>query len=193
MAMKKLLRPFPCTFRSFALSLLLAGAASIQAADSEKSWDIPADVSQWRFFSGDEFPGAKGAVSDGTSDSREIVVMEYDFSGGGEYVQIEAKETVPEEFTELRFEARSDREQSFVIRLIDDTDQTHQYALKYTNPSEWQALRVDFNERATDHFKGANDGVIHYPIRFIGLCVQISDENKTEPGKVEFSKIQLLK
>ncbi len=179
--------------RSLAVSLLLAGSASIQAGDPAKTRDLPVNELPWKFIDGAEFPGATGSVSDGTTNDRETIEVNYDFSGGGEYVEIEFAETVPEGFTEFRFEARSDRDQTLVVRLIDDTEQTHQYRVPFTKPSEWQNLRVDFSEPATDYFFGAEDGIIHYPIKAIGFCVLVSATNREEAGKVEFSRLQLVK
>lgn len=191
--MNKPLCPYRPIFRSLAMSLLLAGTASIQAGDPTDTREILLNESEWIFIDGAEFPGAEGSVSGDESDGREMIAVNYDFSGGGNYVEIETKESVSEGFAELRFEARSDQNQTVVVRLVDSTDQTHQYALKYTNPSEWQNLRVELSEQATDHYYGADDGILHYPIKAIGFCVLASDTNKAEAGKVEFSKIQLVK
>jgi len=191
--MSSSLRRFCRIFRPLALSVLLAGTPAIQAGDPEDAREILLNESAWIFIDGAEFPGATGSVSGEELDGREMIVANYDFTGGGNYVEIETKETVPEGFAELRFEARSDRYQSIVVRLVDSTDQTHQYSLKYTSPSEWQNLRVELSEQATDHYHGADDGVLHYPIKAIGFCILAGDANRAEAGKVEFSKPQLVK
>jgi hypothetical protein len=85
----------------------------------------------------------------------------------------------------LRIGVKASQPLKISIRLIDQTDQCHQFATAYGGSGFWETLRVGLNRNASEHWGGANDGKLHFPIRKVSLGVQ---RPAGEPvGTVEFA------
>jgi len=164
----------------------------LHAQLSKVQLDVFAPTEIWNFNPGSEYPGAQGnfqllKTEIGTA----VGVLSYDFTAGGSYVAAGTTVDIIDEFRELRIQARANQQLMMGVRLRDSTDQVHQWQMAYGNVGEWQRLRVDLKRPAGSHFSGANDGVIHYPIRSIQLLV---NGNLVEQlGSVQFSELQLIR
>lgn len=172
---------------SLGLSLSLTCAL---ADDSEVDLRLLSG-SGWNFSPGAEFPGAKGSFKTDVLEGDEVGILEYDFSAGGGYVQGTASVSIGDEYNEIRFRAKSDQEFTMEVRLGDSSGQTFQYTMdKYADIGEWKTYRLDFRKAASQHFQGANDGVIHFPITSLGILVKnVGDQ----VGQATFTEIKILK
>lgn len=90
-----------------------------------------------------------------------IANLEYDFTQGGLYVAGAGNVRVEEGPTEIRFKFKADTPLTVGIRLVDKTNQTHQYQFAYTDEGQWQEYRVDLAEKAGLIFGGKGDKVLH--------------------------------
>ena len=57
------------------------------------------------------------------------------------------------------------------VRLIDATGQCHQFPEAYAGTGAWETIRVALDSRPSEHWGGANDGKLHFPIRHLSLGV----------------------
>lgn len=125
-------------------------------------------------------------------DGKDIGIVEYDFTnptgGGTPYVLAGVACDIKKGPMDLKINVRSPiKKQKLTFRLVDSTGQTHQIKTKIKNPGEWNTIVIPLNKRK-EHWGGAKDGLIHYPIQKIFFSVPLPDpKNKT--GKVEYSDI----
>ncbi|MBI2589514.1 hypothetical protein HYW32_00560 [Candidatus Berkelbacteria bacterium] len=78
------------------------------------------------------------------------------------------------------------------MRIKDATDQVHQLMLG-TFPSGWRYVRYDLvNAEARSHWGGANDGVIHYPIRFDSILIDRLGERGYYEGSAYLDDLFVL-
>ncbi len=177
------------------LLFLFAASSCALAKDPEPAGtdlEVFAPSQTWTFLKGTEFaPGGEGSFTVHAGDNESIGVLKYDFTGGGVYVAGKTKVEIPEGYTELRFQVKSDLDQRVGIRLFDESGQAHQTLLDYTDPGNWQELRLDLTAKAPSTFGGAKDGVIHYPIGQIWLLVE--KKGQTDPGEVSFKGVRAYK
>ena len=169
-------------------------SATTSAAANSDQRDLEVySVSDWNFTNGPEFPGAAGTFSVGMDNNRTVGILTYDFTGGGNYVAASKNVTVNAGWSEMRFEVNSDQPDNPVfVRLVDSTDQVHQFNISYTNTGQWQAVRVDLSAPSQNHYAGANDGIIHFPLKQIWLGLGNAKKNSIK-GKALFSDISVLK
>ena len=149
---------------STALATASFGAANEAKAREELADDFSTD--NWGFSNGGEYPGAKGAK--GLSEEECVSAptamrVEYDFTGGGNYVGIGRDITIPEQVKKVSFRAMITGENTIFMRVADSTGQTHA-----TNPmplksiGAWVEMTVDLKKSMfVQHWQGAKDGVIH--------------------------------
>ena len=165
-----------------------ASAASVAAAP-EGAVDLKlfAEGAAWTFIknTGDgAFELAKG-----DSGSRSGVVR-YDFSRSAStswpYVLASTATSIAAGAREVRINARSPIPQALTFRLVDSTGQTHQYKTRITDANQWQTITIPLTRRL-EHWDGANDGVIHFPIRQIVLSVP-APKSGEKSGQVEFAE-----
>lgn len=176
-----------------ALVPLLAILLSVQIGtgpcqgQSRGNVDLELAGRPWTFNNGPEFhPGGSGSVSVKNEEEQETVQLAFDFSAGGTYVAARTDAQITEGFAQLRFRARADQALKLAFRLVDATGQIHQTSLAYSDAGEWQVFRVDLT-RPGDHFGGSNDGMIHYPIQALEICV----EKTSEPGTISFAAFEV--
>ena len=139
--------------------------------DGEHALNLFDKGTHWTFFNGQEFPGATGSFALASDGARKIGNLGYDFTKGGNYVSAETSISVSDRTGELRFGMRADRGLGLSVRLIDRTGQCHQFAKAYSGTGSWETIRVALDRAASEHWGGANDGKIHFPLRTICFCV----------------------
>ncbi len=120
-----------------------------------------------------------------------VGVLHYDFSNSpeaksGQYVLASATTSMAEGSTELRIDVRSSRSQRLTFRLVDDSGQTHQYKTKISGTGDWETVRISLT-RKLEHWGGAKDGKIHFPIKGLTLSVP-KPEGDPPSGKVEYAR-----
>jgi len=169
---------------------MVATLAPDALAGEEKPLDLPGST-QWAYYPGYEFPGAKGGRRLENTDGRDAVIVSYDFSGGGAYIIAGAKVEIAQGAAELRFDVRADRELKILVRMEDSEKQTHQYPLHYDTPGQWQTMTIRFGEPAAKSFGGPADGTIRYPILKFWAGVGKS-QAAMEPGEAAFSNFRLF-
>ena len=118
-----------------------------------------------------------------------IGVLHYDFTNSSSrstpYVLASVDTDIPESAQFLQVNARSPRKQPVTFRVVDSTGQTHQFKGSVQGTQSWETIVIPLN-RKLEHWGGANDGKIHFPIKSFVISVpQPSGEPKT--GKIEFS------
>lgn len=171
-----------------AIAVALGIGAQAIAQDVELSAELIDDFSKdsWGFSNGGEFRGAKGGKSLSETEfvsAPTAMCVEYDFSEGGVYVGIVRNISVPEQVRVVSLRARITGKNTVFMRIEDASGQTHatgSIALK--DVGAWQDITVSLDKKTfRQHWQGAKDGVIHWPLKsiFIG------------PNKAENKKGQL--
>src|SRR4029077_7561535 len=85
----------------------------------------------WNFTRGEEFPGAKGAlttVGEGPTAGQAAMKLAGDFTGGGAYVAaVKSLQELPAQDTAaVRMQVKTDNAHLVGIQLVDGSGQTHQ-------------------------------------------------------------------
>lgn len=166
--------------------------SGLHAESSERNLELFSGTT-WRFNAGKEFkPGGEGSFALAQDDGKNIGILKYQFENGGAYVGGRTDLVIEnEDFTEIRFQAKSDSAQKLSVRFIDNTKQWHQIKLKYSKVGEWELFRIPLRGESYSHFGGANDGVIHFPINILEFLVSNSADNSD--GEVKFTDAKLVR
>lgn len=178
--MKTLLIPL----LSISFSLALSPLAPAQLADTNR----------WKVNLGVEFPGATASAEAGTDDGSEYVGLEYDFSGGGNYVALVNDSPIQEPSLELRFQVYLDAPHNLAARFVDARGEVFQYTVDTVTPGEWSDQRIKLSEAPTTRFmasgQSAGDGKIIYPISSVWLIIE-NNPKEAPQGNVKFRKIEV--
>jgi hypothetical protein len=139
----------------------------------------------WKF----EKNTGDGSFTLSAEGDKPIGVMTYDFSKSKSkstpYILASAPVSIPEGTTAVQLKARSAIKHRVTIRLIDQTGQTHQYKLPVAGSGDWVSVRMNLKKKA-EHWGGANDGKIHFPIQQIVLSIP-APAGDVKTGKMEFT------
>jgi hypothetical protein len=146
--------------------------------------------SKWNFSNGQEFPGAAGSFELAADGEKSLGKLHYSFEKGGAYVSTETHVAFPSSAAELRLEVRSIQGLHISVRLIDATGQCHQFVTVCSGTGAWETLRVALDKRASEHWGGANDGKLHFPIDVVALCVGKPADGAV--GTAEFSSARTI-
>ncbi len=127
-------------------------------------------------------------------DGKRIGTLEYDFSKAGSTgkapatVLASSAVNIAEGATEINLQARSAIAQGLTFRLVDSTGQKHQFRFRIKEAGQWVSIKIPLDKKL-EHFSGANDGVMHFPIATLVISVPMpADGAKT--GKVEFADVK---
>lgn len=144
----------------------------------------------WRFCNGPEFPGAAGSIDiiEGTSDGTGIT-LNYDFTGGGSYVAAYCDLAVPEALGQVRFRLNKPPDATITVRVADATGQTFQKSVYYDYAGH-RDLEFDM-QGWTASWGGAADGVLHQPIRTIGILIEKQGLSELA-GNISFCRVETL-
>ena len=130
----------------------------------------------------------KGAVKTAESDGRKTVVIDWDFSTSKSRSTPYVMTTVPVEIAEgaasFSFLARTQIAQGLTFRFIDATGQTLQTRCRVKGTKDWELMTIPMN-RKFEHWDGANDGFIHFPVKSIN--VNIPKPAEAASGQVELA------
>ena len=158
----------------------LATAPALPAAQELALFDAQDPRAAWTFDNGAEFPGAKGALrvrEDVEPQFRPCLELQADFRGGGNYVQM--GRPLPEadiEAVSFWLKAPADT-RDITLRLVDGTDQCHQFVLGIEPHGRWQRIFFPVAHaleqagkgaplpmvRRYEGWGGARDGAWHNP------------------------------
>jgi Cellulase (glycosyl hydrolase family 5) len=183
--------PLPLNAATLPLAALApAGAHPLPAARTIAAFDAPPSdaLSQWSYSPGSEFPGASGSLVDAEGRTGRGAALRYDFSCGGthwvalagrscgRYVAMQLNK-MPAALTHaagdepaIAFDVFNARATAWpTLRVIDHTGQTLQFKanarpLENHLGQQWTRVLVPVGASAL-HWGGANDGVLHLPIR----------------------------
>jgi hypothetical protein len=141
--------------------------------------DFEGDLVGWKYVGGEEFPGAKGAMSRDTARSHAghaSLRLEADFRGGGAYVGVwrDLETANLPDVAEIRLQVRAENLSRVGIRIVDATGQCHQktVALPPGVTTSWQTLVLKVSDLVGgEHWAGANDGQWHGPPQGLGINI----------------------
>ena len=166
----------------------VAGSSAANGrAEGSVDLKLFAEGAEWTFTKNTGDGGFELAKNDAGAPSG---VLRYDFSKSAStswpYVLASTATSIPAGAREVRLNARSPIAQQLTFRLVDSTGQTHQWKTRITEANQWQSLTIPLT-RKLEHWDGANDGVIHFPIQQIVLSVP-APKSGEKTGKVEFAE-----
>jgi hypothetical protein len=197
-------KPAASCATALALNLLLTTAAS--ATGTIADFENAADVTSWSFYNGAEYPGARGAIVSTSSLGRKCAELQYDFTPivgstaafDPHYVlaQHAVSDLQAAGATGVHFLLQPSSPDLHVsIRITDTSGQTLQYAVSGLIPLTarsslaWRDSATDL-AKPSQYWSGANDGVIHPPIKTIAVLLDAT--NKRDTGYVRFDNIELV-
>jgi hypothetical protein len=161
--------------------IAMEGAVNLKLFEAGTSWKFLPNTGQGSFV----------LAMDG---DKPIGVLNYDFtqsrSQSTPYVLAAVPVRIEKGATTLVIHARSAIRQRLTFRVVDSTGQTHQYKGSITGTGGWEAVRIPLNRRL-EHWGGAADGQIHFPIEQFVISVPLPGEDH-KAGKVEFSDALLI-
>ena len=139
---------------------------------------------QWAF----ERNTGQGSFTLGTADDgRPVGVLAYDFTAakakGTPYVLAVGAVNIPQGPSRVTLQVRAEQAQRLTFRVVDSTDQTHQFKTR-VGAGAWEGVSIPL-DRKLEHWGGAADGTIHYPIT--KLIVSVPKPEGAAAGKVELS------
>ena len=146
--------------------------------------------SNWKFIK-NTGEGSFNVATD--TDGTPIGVTQYDFSnpyGKSTPYVIALVKTNIASADYLSLDARSDLAQKLTFRVSDSTGQTLQYKTRLRGGGHWENIRIPLN-RKLEHWGGANDGKVHFPITSISMNVPRTQTDKLA-GKVEYARAVAL-
>jgi len=137
------------------------------------------------FYNGAEFPGAKGSLA---VSPEHVAQMQFDFTGGGHYVETTFRLKQPRAVRHITFAANKPNGYFFTVRVTDAQGQTFQKTVHHAAEG-WTTFRFDM-ENWTGFWGGPNDGVLAQPIKSFAILL----ENTKQPvatGVVQIKDVAL--
>jgi GH35 family endo-1,4-beta-xylanase len=119
------------------------------------------------FYNGAEFPGAKGSL---TVTPEQVAQMQFDFTGGGHYVEMTFRLPQPRAVRRVAFSAEKPQGYFFTVRVTDSQGQTFQKTVHHAAEG-WAAFRFDM-ENWTGSWGGPGDGALVQPIRSFAILLE---------------------
>ncbi len=164
--------------RTYLLIVLVNSFICLAWADRVvENFETPSLPTAWTFSNGAEFPGATGTLTQtlGSNGIGKAARLTADFSKGGNYVSATYPLPIPGSAKAISFLARLDPGARVVVRVTDLTSQVLQYSLSRPltalDQEQW-FLRTFTLDVPSSHFGGANDGVLHQPIKQIAFLIE---------------------
>lgn len=139
----------------------------------------------WTFYENN----SDGAFELGHEADVPIGRIHYDFNATAndayrDYVYAETAVTIPAA-RGLQLQVRTEVAQQLTLRIIDSTEQTHQFKTQLSGSNEWETVFMPF-ENNLENWGGAADGTIHFPLqRFV---LSVPEPNNRTTGSLTFSR-----
>jgi hypothetical protein len=128
------------------------------------------------------------------SETKSFGVLHYDFTQSQTQsrplVQASTNIEIAESASAVLIYVRSPLRQQLTFRLIDSTAQTHQFKQRIEGNGLWERVEIPLTRRL-EHWGGANDGNIHYPIKSLIFAVPLPSEDN-QRGKVEYADVMVV-
>ena len=134
--------------------------------------------------------GGDGSFALDADASKPIGVFNFDFTSGGQYILATAETNIADTASAVTFNARCSIAQKVTVRLVDQTGQTHQFKGGVKGTGEWETIRIPLGKKL-EHWDGANDGKIHFPIKAISLSLP-APAGDVKAGKIVFADLAVL-
>jgi hypothetical protein len=160
----------------FCFIVIAAGCRRKDAEAIIEDYEGAPVAGDWVFGNGPEFPGAKGgfAVVAGRGKSNSKAgVLNFDFTGGGNYVIASLSFGIPRQLHGISFWISGFVPGTrLIVRLIDESNQTFQYdpAIAGDADSGWMRITV-FLSDWDSFWEGHGDGVFHGGIKSVGIGI----------------------
>jgi hypothetical protein len=126
--------------------------------------------------------------------SKPIGVLHYDFSNktgkNTPYVLAQAELKIPDTAGQFQIHVRSPKPHRVTMRFVDSTGQTLQVKGSVKGDGSWETVTVHL-DRKMEHWDGANDGKVHFPIKSLFLSIPQQGEDDKD-GKIEFADAATL-
>ena len=159
----------------------------------------------WSFVNGVEFGPSTGTydrLGDGSAPNPYTLKLMGDFSKGGGYVSALGKfnsgvlallaKMDPSKVTGLRFRARSKDTKGINFRLYDASGQDHLFRMGLAPDGEWHTIEIKKLEASSQHWGGANDGNIHWPIQTFAVLLERGNLVTPPLGTLEITQVELV-
>ncbi|RKZ71027.1 MAG: hypothetical protein DRQ57_19170, partial [Gammaproteobacteria bacterium] len=183
------------SLKSLSVLVMVIVSIGVSHAQEIKLKDIVVDdfsTDACSVTTGAEFPGAKCGKSLSKTEFKSApsaMCIDYDLTGGGMYVGIGKQLSMSAKVQSISFDAKITSNNKLCLRLTDNIGQTHQsgfVSLKKINT--WQKMMFSLNKKTfPQHWggaKGSKKGVINFPVKSIGIYVQLTGEDRTiQKGK----------
>ena len=154
---------------SYALLVALQAPVALAAAhDVTRSIAIDDFESPrgWFTWAGDSKPLPTGGiriVEAGAHGGKRCASLYYDVSCNSGYVATGTNLLLPAGTKEIRFQARTDAQVVFIVRIHDSKGQTHQKHVSLTS-GPWQEVVLSLSEPWPHRYGGPADGTLYQPI-----------------------------
>ena len=139
----------------------------------------------WKFIKNT----GEGSFDLATDGDKPIGVLKFDFSNKTTdktaYVLAETKVSIPDTAGEFQMNARSAVAKKITLRFVDDTGQTLQIKGSIPASGEWAPIKFSLLKKL-EHWDGANDGKIHFPIKAFLISIP-EPAGDTKTGQIEFA------
>lgn len=193
------LSPVAPTAAQVAAPTVTAATAPAAAMPPAPAPALPEGVSPIPLFSGettwkfDKNTGSGSFAIAKDSAGTGIAILQYDFSKSKArstpYVIASAPMKV-EAASALCLSVRGAVDkQRLTFRVVDSTGQSLQWKSKVTTPGSWEQLHFPLN-RKLEHWDGANDGFVHFPLK--AIVVSVPQPAGVSSGTVEYGPIGLV-
>ncbi|MHB1000317.1 MAG: beta-galactosidase [Armatimonadota bacterium] len=152
-------------------------------------FEAGASIQKWGFYEGPEFPGAKGSVglkSGAAKAGKSGLAFNFDFTGGGNYVQVGRDIPKGMTATGIRLWVRKPSVNSIGVRVTDSEGQTFQKTFNLPLKS-WQEIQITFTGW-TGYWGGKGDGAFRGSPTNFALLVQNDGVKK---GEIHMDDIRL--
>jgi hypothetical protein len=164
-------------------ALPLDSKLSPEADTSRRSLNVLAKDGTWTFMPNT----GEGDFHIETRGNEAVGVLEYDFrnsnTDGRPYVLAHTPINLSSAQA-IRIQARSPIHQQLTFRIIDSTGQTLQFKDHLWGTADWETVHIPLDQKL-EHWGGANDGKVHFPIKKLVLAVpRPASGNKT--GRVVY-------
>lgn len=156
------------------LMVALAGGLTLAAQEKVRQVRLT-DFSEpfCRLTLGGEFPGAKGTLENTAENGVRFDRLAFDLTKGN-YVGFNVEEMLPEGTTRVKFRLRvgGGAPAALFVRFRDATGQDHLHRIESRPGAAWSEVACDV-KAAAGHWGGANDGVLHTPVKSLTLGLEV--------------------
>ena len=181
-----------------------APKSALVTASTIESFIYPGALARWKFYNGQEYPGANGSIAFGEGHEGLGLKLNYDFqcipvnsgTSCGRYVAATYTPSKPiQPSPAIRIMVRSPAEIRMALRVVDESGQVLQYwldrPLEARDVNGWHPLTAPLHHPAL-YWNGANDGVLHGQIKSISILAEVRSGLHPVSGAVLIDDVSML-